>query len=114
MKRILALIVALPLALAGCDAPPETIAGKIMEKVELACAFKADYAWLTDVIVKADITAQMVDELATQICTSVIAARTEPPPLSLYSNSSKRCMWGEIEVNGEKVCIEGAPVEEGK
>lgn len=104
MKKLVA-VAALAAALAGCDAPADTIAGKIASGVEKACAFRVDYAWMLDTVTKLDVTIQMADQLVAHICDQFLAARSGA--LGLIDDG---CKWGSIVVNGEKVCIEGEPV----
>jgi hypothetical protein len=96
-------VMAMCLAIGACDAPPETIAGKVIAKVEQICTFRASQTWLEEVIAKANATIQMVDELANQICVGVNTARNSPA-LGLKSSD---CPHGSIVVAGEVVCIEG-------
>lgn len=107
MKRYVA-VVAFPLLILGCDAPPETIAGKIMVKVEQVCAFRADQAWLTALVAKMDATIQMADQLATAICNGVIQSRTQ----QTKGLTSSQCPNGYIIVESEVICIEGEDAEE--
>ena len=108
MKLASTLLLTSTLLLSACDAPPETIAGRIQDGVVKACAFKADYAWLTEVVTKTDATVQMVDQMIDQICGAVTAAR------GTQTLVSPKCPFGAIEVDGQIVCIEGEPVEGGK
>lgn len=111
MRRFLLALCVLPLALLGCDAPPDTIAGKIQDQVVKICNFKADYAWLTEVVVKADVTVQAVDTFANTICEQVIAARGG----ALGSGTGavgliQQCPYGSIIIDGNTICIEGEDV----
>lgn len=110
MKWTLPSAAILSLMVLGCDAPPETIAGKIQAGVEKACAFHADYQWLTDVVVKADLTVQAVNTMVTKICTGIVEARA----VTTYSLVKPRCPYGEITIDGKTVCIEGKPVDSDK
>lgn len=106
MKKLF-LVAALAVGLAGCDAPADTIAGKIASGVEKACAFRVDYAWMLETVTQLDVTIQMADQLVAHICNQFLAARGDSMMGLMESDG---CKWGSIEIGGKKVCIEGEPV----
>jgi hypothetical protein len=106
MLRKITIAAAMAAMLAGCDAPPDTIAGKVQDAVLKVCAFRADYTWLLDVVKQSNITVQMVDGLVLQICSGVEAARGGIDG-SQSLMGGKDCPNGSIVVNDEEVCIEG-------
>ena len=111
--RTLALLFAACIGLASCDAPPDTLAGRIQTAAEKACNFRADYDWLVEVVTKADITAQAVDAFAQHLCERVIAARALPnTPQALLPQTTPYCPNGSIEIEGQTICIKGEDVPE--
>lgn len=112
MAKIMQLAVVC-LGLASCDAPVDTIAGRVQDAVLKACDFRASYSWLVEIVTKADVTVGAVDALVLQICAGVQGAR-EGLDGAQSLKSGKDCLNGSIVVAGEEVCIEGedAPATE--